>query len=471
MRRYFVLVSLTCFLAFHIDVSGQSLFETSLNAADTTRGGSIILGGFIRSAAYFSFDREESKVCIQSLYSQFGLSALAEAGKFGNAFAEVRYRTGNEFGEKINQVELREAYVNLFLGPVAIKAGKQIFSWGSTAFINPSDQFSPVNPVIRSPESGDLRIGTWALETNFLINTSSSLHFVWLPFHVSSVLLTEPFNFPEYIDLNSSHLSQGPLNRSSFGIKYDLRTSVLDLDLSYYNGYRNTPSISLDTAIFNFTTFQPERISLLERSCRIHSTGLNLTVPIGSYLFRSEIAWMDFTGEQDAGTKLPLPELTYAFEVEQSGANVTFIAGYYGKYILDFVDGDFTPALLTDGFPDPATIFPPGSIPEFQDVTGYVDQQVEGFNRLYNYQQKEFYHSAYLSLTVSMLHNMIELDVPGMYNFTAAEFTLMPALKFNISDNFSFTMGSYSLFGKENSLYDMAGPVLNAAYGMLQLKF
>lgn len=458
------------FLLSFGEINSQGLFEQSLVSSDSALASPLSFSGFVRSTIYAG-NHDESPVYLQSVYSQVSLEASISAGKFGDAYAEMRYRTGYEFQEKFSKAELREAYVKLYLGPLAVQAGKQIISWGSTSFLNPTDQFSPMDPTFRSPESEDLRKGVWALSTNFSISSSSSFYFIWMPLYEPSVLLTDAFSFPDYLSLNDHQSRNLDISDGSFALKYDLRSAILDLDLSYFNGYRNTPSLALDTAIFNMTSFQPELLRLSQRPYRINMAGLNMTIPAGSYLFRLEAAWMDPAKEQEYDPHLPLSELSYVAEIEQSGANVSLIAGYYGKYLPDFIRADFNPALLKGEMPPISDIFPPGVSPSLSGLSSFLDTEIKGFNRLINYQQYEISHSAYAILKMSAFNDLIDLEIPVMYNFTVGELTLMPSLAFKIADGFSFKLGAYSIFGKENTLYDLIGPGLNAGFGMLQLKF
>jgi hypothetical protein len=445
------------------------LFEDALTETDSASNENFQLSGFIKSAAYSGRYSDDNIVHLKSMYSQFGLIADVNIGEFGSAYAEMRYRTGREYENKFSEMELREAYADIYLGPIDIRVGKQILSWGASSFLNPSDQFSAQDPTYRSPDHDDLRLGTWAIRTNLAINSSSKLQILWMPDYVPSVLLTEPFSFPQYISFAEDVRPDQRIKEGSFGFNYDLRTRFLDMELSYFNGYRNNPSIQMDTAIFNFTTQSPDLIQLSKTPYRIHSAGFNLTVPLGSYLFRTEASWM--SPMEDEALTLPFSEMSYTAEIEQSGNNITIIGGYYGKYILDYKDKSVETIGITDEFPDVTTLFPPGTPMDLAMIQGYTESQIEGFNRLYNYQNEEFYHSAYASITISMFYDLIDLELPCMYNFTSEELTLMPSLKINITDGLAVQIGAYYLYGAENSIYELISPVLNAGYGMVQLKF
>jgi hypothetical protein len=468
MYGHFLITTLLLFSASLCH--GQGLFEQAQLSDDANGNKGYNLHGFVRSAIYAGTDPDDSKIYTQSLYSHFGLSANIKAGEYGSAFAEFRTRNGYEFDEKFTSFELREGYTDLYVGPLDIRAGKQIISWGASSFINPSDQFSPEDQTFRSPERDDLRMGTWALRTNLLLGPSSMLQLLWLPVYQPSVLLIKPFRFSEYIALREYNNYSPNISESSFGFKYGLISSLLDMELSYFNGYRNSPSVTMDSLQLNLSTFQPEELLLGQVPYRIHSAGLSLTIPAGSYLFRTEGGWLQPFGNHANATH-PFSELSYVLEIERSGSNGTVIAGYYGKYILEFEAPESDLSLLTEANPDLAALFPPGAIPDPGMIQEVVSGQIVGFNRLYNYQEEEFYHAVYASATVSLFHELIDLEFPGMYNFTAGELTFMPSLKINVADGLTFKAGAYCLCGKESSLFEMIGPALNAGYALIELSF
>ena len=235
---------------------GQGLFEQAQQSSDTKNNGND-LHGFIRTAFYAATESDKNGIYTQSLYSHFGLNATIKAGTYGAAYAEIRARTGFEFDDRFSAFELREGYADLYIGPLDIRAGKQILSWGASSFINPSDHFSPDDPTFRSPERDDQRMGNWVLRTNMLISASSMLQFIWLPVYQPSVLLIKPFGFPGYVNLKDFNNYTPAISESSFGFKYDLRTSLLDMELSYFNGYRKNPSVTMDSLRLNLATFEP----------------------------------------------------------------------------------------------------------------------------------------------------------------------------------------------------------------------
>lgn len=450
-------------------ISAQGLFESALETTGNQDSDAYDLQGGLKSVVYTGYNNEEDQPYLQSIYSQLNLGISIPAGGVGKAFADLRFRYGQEFGTRIAGIELREAYADLFLGPVTLRAGKQILSWGAAGFINPSDRFSPVDPVFRSPDPDEQRLGSWALNTTLSISNTSRLEFLWLPDYRPSVLLTAPFDMPAYMEILPYTKTHQKFTDSGFGFRYDLRSGALDLQLSYYNGFRNTPVLSTETFTMDTSSLAPKQISLGQHPVRIHSAGLNMTVPAGSFLIRTEIGWLDAI--EDSLAPSPFTELGYTLEIEQSVSNVSLIAGYYGKYIFDFELTPVETAFFGGQFPPISELLPPGTPPDPAILANYVETQVTGFNRLYEYQRDEWMHAVYAIADISIFHELVSLKIPGMYNFTSGELTLMPEVKFMITDGLSAGFGAYILKGKDGSLYDMVAPSLNAGFLQVQLKF
>ncbi len=463
---YYILLLLT-FQSFYI--SGQSLFESALNDSPDAAGGTSYLHSEIRSFSYTGYDTETDRPVLQALYGQFNLVADVPAGSFGQAYAEIRFRSGTEYGQRIQEISLREAWVLIYLGSLELSVGKQIHNWGASTFVNPSDRFSPMNPVLRSPDPDDLRLGVWTMKVDLAITSTSSLELMWMPDYRPSVLLTEPFDLPQYIRMPPYPDHQLVFSDGGFGVRYDLRSSVLDMQLSWFNGFRNNPALAIDTAVFDQSTFAPELIRIKQEPVRINSLGFNLTVPLERSLVRTEIGWTDPVNDSVTGGMLH--ELGYTLEIEQSRENVSVIAGYYGKYIHNFRPVDTDPSLLAGELPELSGLFPPGSAPDLQVLQDYFRTQVNGFNRIYDYQQQKFMHAAYVILDLKFFNNMVGFEIPCMYNFTAKELTLMPSVEFSFTDGLSGRMGAYYLCGEDKSLFDLVSSSMNALFLGLEMKF
>jgi hypothetical protein len=92
-------------------------------------------------------------------YGELALQLRTVKSAFGDGFAEARVRYGLQGNDLGTFVDLREAYVNAYVGPVDLRLGKQIIVWGRADALNPTNNLTPVDFRIRSPLEDDIRLG------------------------------------------------------------------------------------------------------------------------------------------------------------------------------------------------------------------------------------------------------------------------------------------------------------------------
>lgn len=451
--------------------SGQGLFESSLSEGNDEKGNDILtLGGFIRSAVYLGNTPDEEKPYLQSAYGQVGLQMKARAGTWATAFADIRFRYGSEWQQNISEIRFQEAYVNLQTGPVGFRLGKFISPWGKGTLFNPTNKITPMDPTTRSPDPDDMNLGIWALQGNVNLGSFLKLSATWNPLYQPGILLIDPIPMPEYVNFLEPDYPGVELDDGSYGIQLDLRAPALDAALYWYDGYHSWPGIAYGSFMMDTLSMEPLALNILEKAYRIRMAGLDLSIPVGSWIFTAEGAWFQTNENHDSVEYLPFPELSYTAEIEKSGSWLTVIAGYYGKYIMDF-----TPALAEPNLSAEQDQFLPlmqgGMNITSEVVDAMVKEQISAFNRLYNYQLEEFYHSAFLVLKGDFLYNTLEFSVPVIYNITTEEWIAQPSISWMPADGLRIEAGYSGLWGGENSLFDMVGPTLNAAYLSMTLTF
>ena len=420
---------------------GQGLFESSLAEGSETPGKEFLsIGGFIRSAVYIGNTPDTEEGYLQSTYGQASLFLKAKAGSQAFAIADIRFRYGTEWQQNISEIELREAYVNLQTGPVGFRLGKLISPWGKGTLFNPTNKLTPMDPTTRSPDVDDMYLGIWALQGRINLGSFLKLTGTWNPLYQPGKLLIDPIPMPDYVSFLEPDYPGVKLDEGSYGIRLDLRAPLMDAALYCFDGYHSWPGIAFDSFIMDNLTFEPVALNIREKAYRIRMAGADLSIPVGSWIFTGEGAWFQSTENHEGVEYLPFPELSYTVEIEKSGSWLTTIAGYYGKCILDF-----TPVM--------------------------VREQVEAFNRLYNYQMEEYYHSMFILLKGNFLHDLLELSLPVIYNITTKEWIVQPSISWMPADGMCIKAGFNGLWGGEDSLYDMVGPVLNAGFISMTLTF
>ncbi len=88
---------------------------------------------------------------------------------------------GTEFQQTLSQAEIREAYIDIWKGPLSLKIGKMITPWGKGSFFNPTDKLTPLDPTVRSPEEDDMKLGFWGIQAGVNLGRFMKLTATWKP--------------------------------------------------------------------------------------------------------------------------------------------------------------------------------------------------------------------------------------------------------------------------------------------------
>jgi len=459
------------YITFITPSYSQGLFESSTTGQEGFGNSqSISIGGYIRSLAYIGQTPEYEEPYFQSAYAQAGLLLHAKAGSWAHAKADVRFRYGTEWQQNISEIDIREVYVDLSTGPAGFRFGKMISPWGKGSVFNPADKITPLDPTVRSPDEDDMKLGFWGLQGHINMGPLMKLTGTWKPIYQSSVLLIDPVPMPDYLYFTDADFPGVELKEGSYGLNFDLHAPVLDLSLYWFDGYAHWPGIGFDSFEMDPETMVPVELNLYEKAYKISSLGLDLSVPVSSWIFRAEGAWQMTSGSHEEHEYLPFPELAYTAEIERSGSYLTWLGGYYGKYILEYEPPIADPSLSAgeDQFLD----LMKSGLPVTMDVLdGIFIDRVGSFNRLYNYQLEEIYHTVFLVLKANLWQGRLELSLPAIYNITSEEWILQPGITWMPFDGIKVRAGYSGLYGPENSLYDLVGPALNAGYLSLKVSF
>ena len=120
-------------------------------------------------------------------YGELSLQLRTAKSAYGDGFADARIRYGLQGNAQGTFVDLREAYVNAYLGPFDLRLGKQIIVWGRADALNPTNNLTPVDFRIRSPLEDDIRLGNVGARA-FLRLAPVRLEGVWMPTYLATEL-------------------------------------------------------------------------------------------------------------------------------------------------------------------------------------------------------------------------------------------------------------------------------------------
>lgn len=435
---------IACFLfIFTSLLFSQSLFE---QATGKDEGKPYELNGYLRGTLFGGKVPEKNVAEIKSGYGEASLKLKLRKQGFGDAFAEVRFRSGHEFQKTVSEINIREAYVNAYFGPFDFRIGHQVVVWGRADGWNPTDNITPKNMLIRSPDEDDRRLA------NFLIRSTINLHHVrfetiWVPAYSPSYIPTEFIASSSGINLVEPDYPDMKLKNSAFALRLNLELPSIDGSLSYFNGHNPMPGIAAD---FPRIIMANMDLNIFPKSYRMHVIGGDFsTVIAGSLGLRGEMAYRRPHQDYEQYVHIPNPDLQYVLGLDKEfGNNFSMIVQYIGRYVFDFKKLEVPTNPL--------------EFPRFK---------MELKNRLITFQQYELSHSLSCRAALKLLNELMSVEVFGLVNLTSNEALFRPKMTYDIADALTFTLGAELYSGPEDTLFELVDSALSAVFVELKASF
>jgi hypothetical protein len=428
-----------------------------------------ILSGFVRGGFYSWIDKTDDKLYIPSAFSDAGIKVETGNGKIFKTFADLRFRYGTEFLKPVSKFDIREVWVSVNGKKWNLTTGQKIIKWGRCDFTNPTSKLSPMNLVSRSPDREDMDMGNLLASIDYFPWEKINLEAVIVPYYKSSLLIIDPIPLPSFVKMNQLPSILTDKEMFSYGLKADFHLKMFDWSLSWFNGYDPMPGVALTK--FNLDMTQPIPIPYTELSVKPYKNrvlGIDFETAAGALGIRGEAAWSKPELSYQDYEYVPMPEIKWAAGADWSTGVWRFTGEYSGKYITDFSPTSVAPLIGTEI--DYSQLAQFLATPGF-DIEAYVKQQVGAFNRLYNNQLKESYHTGSLKVVAEILYGKLLPSVITMYNFTSHDLLLIPEIKIKPADGFAITVGAEIYSGRKGALYDIVDDFMNGAYLSLRVDF
>jgi hypothetical protein len=427
------------------------------------------INGFIRGGAYYDLNRGSSQPFFSSGFSDVGIKIESFNNSGYKAFADIRFRYGSEFQKQVKTINIREAYIDLNGSKWNISLGQKILKWGRADFTNPTSKFNPQNLLSRSPDREDMDMGNIIGSINFFPVDIINFQAVVMPYYRPSVLIIEPVVLPENTSIYQMNGLIADKQMLSYGFRSDFHLKGIDFGVSLFDGYDPMPGICLDSFNLDFSGAEVIPTTLLtEKPFRTTVLGFDFESSAGPFGFRGEAAWSIPQLSYKTNEYVPLEEVKWVAGLDWSSGNLRITGEYSGKYIAHFEAVEASPIIGTT--PDYSKLAEMLTIPGF-DLKDYVKKKVGSFNRLYNYQLKQYYHSAGVRVETELLYGKILPSVYSMYNFTSGDFLIIPEIKYKPSDGLTFVAGAEIYSGRKGSLYNMINEFMNTIYFAVKVNF
>ena len=417
-------------LTFTLLVQGQSIFEEETasnsilqNEYYSLNGSILGFGQYVNSHSDFS----------PYYYGSGSLQLRTLQTSWSNFYTNLRFTYGSNSGNYFFLPDLREAYIDLYLGNFDLRLGKQIVSWGKADGINPTDNLTPMDYTFRSTDIDDSRMGNYVAKIKYHLSDQVGLEAHWIPFYRASVLPLEVVPLPEnVIYKGEGNIPGGLAGSSSYAMKFFYEGNRWDGSISYYNGLETDAGFAL--AGIDYTSIYMPEISFKTETFRKQVIGGDFSTSIGSYGLRAEAAYTHTGNEYVEKSWISNPALDLVLGIDFSIGGVTFIAEYSTKYVFDF---------------QPLTV---PADPRLQ-----LNYDLEYYNRLFSRQTHELSHTVMVRPSYAFLYNTILAEVATQYNFTTGELAVMPKLTYRLNDSIAFNLGANIYAGGNNTLYNLIG--------------
>jgi hypothetical protein len=436
------LIALSLFMITPL-LSSQSLFEQATGKDEQKP---YELNGYLKGTLFVGKDSDKNDAEVKSGYGEAALKLRLRKQGFGDAFAELRFRSGHEFQKTISEISIREAYVNAYAGPFDFRIGHQVVVWGRADGWNPTDNITPRNMLIRSADEDDRRLA------NFLIRSHYNLQpvrfeMIWIPVYRPSYIPTDLVPFPPGIELGEPDYPDMKLKNGAFALRLNLELPSVDGSVSYFNGHNPMPGIMAELPEIPVPNLA---LSVFHKSYRMHFVGMDFsTVVAGSWGLRGELAYRRSHQDHKKFIHIPNPDLQYVIGLDKELVqNFSVILQYIGRYVFDFEDLEIP--------------MNPADFPFYEIALK---------NRLINFQQHEMSHSLSCRAAWELMNELMSIEVFGLVNFTSNETLFRPKMTYDIADALTVAAGAELYSGPDETLFGLVDSTLSSVFVELKASF
>ncbi|ALO16795.1 hypothetical protein L21SP5_03180 [Salinivirga cyanobacteriivorans] len=408
----------------------QSLFESALSSGSPDEK-NFEINGFVRSDVF------ANEIDIRSVYGETSLRIETKSFQFGNAYSEFRIKQNLLEPNQPTSVDFREGYIKLYLSDFDFRIGQQVIAWGRADGFNPTNNLTPHDFTVFSPDEDDKRLSNFAFSGIYNFNPFK-LNIVWIPLYKSSVLPFKKASLPEGVSWCNEDFPESQLSQSNVALKLTIEKASFDGSLSWFNGYHKLPGLK-NQSIDNLSS------QVFLTTHRTNIFGFDFSTTFGNYGLRGEFAYSHPKEQNDSLHATPLPQIEYTIGLDKEWGNFSLIVQYIGKYVSDFNEHN---GLVTD-----------------------FSSQLSIWNDMIYGQQNEYSHTASIRPSLSLVHQTLNCEVLSLYNFTTQELFFKPKITYKLSDNLSLTAGAQYYYGIENTLFEILSKGLNAGFLECKINF
>lgn len=452
---------------------GGGLFESSeAGGSESATGGQLHspeglaptfdLNGYVRSDVFVGEAPDVSRGTVKAAYGELALKLKVRKQNNGDAYAEARLRYGELGGARETHLTLREAFVNLYAGPLDLRLGQQIIVWGRADVFNPTNNLTPVDLRARSPIEDDRRLGNVGARA-FLTFPPFRLEGVWMPLYSPTELPTVAL--PSAVTFGEPNFPSPKLENGLVAGRIHLELPAFEASASYLYGYSPLPGLALR----DFSGGENYGVRIARTPYEQHVVGCDFSTVIADWLglrgeaaYRMPVKWRD-------NVYSARPDVQYVFGVDHTFGSLSVIAQYIGRVTLDWErqlepNPAFDPSIL-GMFADPVPAL------AAQGITTSINQVLAARNQVLFSQTERVQHLASLRLEWLALHEALSISAIAVANFSTKEWLLYPKVGYQVSDGMSATIGAEIYQGPADTLFGLIDRELSSGYAELRFSY
>jgi uncharacterized protein DUF1302 len=416
----------------------QGLFESALQLTSST----YELAGDIRSAIYVGGKKDS--LYSKRLISQANLKLKAQKENIGYAFADIRFSNSNYMDKQEFEIKLREAYVDVSLGGLNLRLGKQILPWGRVDVFRSIDNITPKDMRYISIDPDDMRIGNFLVNSSLQIGSGFGIQGIWIPIYSPNLIPISMFEMPPGVQFIDMTLPDRSFENSGGAMKIDIRTSEFDAAFSYQNLYALQPGFAAELQIIS-----PTQVSydFFPKPWRQEVFGFDAAMNYNAWSIRCEGTYMIPENENN-DPYIPNSEIQLTLGLDRSWRALQVLFEYNFKLVNDYCE-----------------------LIEPNDPGLMMDHQLAVYNRLFFRQTEEYLHNIFARAALSMFHETLSIETSFSYNLSTDEFLVAPLVKIDMADALALSLGMNFYHGDDETLFNLLNPLYKGYYCELKLTF
>ncbi len=254
-----------------------------------------------------------------------------------------------QFSDTQTEIDLREAYMDIYFDKVDVRIGKQQIIWGKAEGVFITDIVSPKDlREFLLPDFDEIRIGVTALKADYYFG-NHSFEVVWLPVFTATRMPDEnsiwrpQTDFPIQPEFDHSYRKvEGSLENSEIFAKYSALTRAIDFEIMAGYAWDDDPTMHISKTL-DPQTMQLSSLIVTPRHHRLTIGGGSFSSPIGPFVLRGEGAYYNgkyFNTADPAATDAVVEKdyLHYLLGLDYTFWDINLSGQFIQQAILDYED-------------------------------------------------------------------------------------------------------------------------------------